>query len=198
MHYFCSVLLKWYTITQVKGGHNIAKQNNNLKRTIMELIITAATIFTMYMNAAGTQNNHFCYNADIQDGKVTSMNIMDRDGETISEKLQYRFTYDEADRVASKEALKWDAATRQWEPYYLLDYDYANNACTIERREWNGRKGDYTLITERTTYQKIFDNVLAVTHYKQTAREGEFEMTGNMLVMSPQTNQMLASGIFEG
>ena len=49
----------------------------------MDAIITAATVMAMYFNSLGSENSRYLYNADIQDGKVASINVYDN-SENIS------------------------------------------------------------------------------------------------------------------
>ena len=75
----------------------------------MDAIITAATVMAMYFNSLGSENSRYLYNADIQDGKVASINVYDNSEKYLSQKLQYRFLYDSDNRLVSKEALEWNS-----------------------------------------------------------------------------------------
>ena len=47
----------------------------------MDAIITAATVMAMYFNSLGSESSRYLYNADIQDGKVASINVYDNSEE---------------------------------------------------------------------------------------------------------------------
>lgn len=49
----------------------------------MDAIITAATVMAMYLNSLGTENSRYLYNAEMQNGKVASINVYDN-SENIS------------------------------------------------------------------------------------------------------------------
>ena len=68
----------------------------------MGTIITAATIMAMYLNSTGNVNSQYYYNADIENGQVKTMYVYDKQGESLSGKLEYRYTYDNQGRVTSK------------------------------------------------------------------------------------------------
>ena len=84
----------------------------------MDAIITAATVMAMYLNSLGTENSRYLYNAEMQNGKVASINVYDNSEKYLSQKLQYRFLYDSDNRLVSKEALRWNAEAQQWQPSY--------------------------------------------------------------------------------
>ena len=68
----------------------------------MSTIITTATIMAMYLNAAGSANSQYAYNADIENGQVSTMYVMNKSGKSLSGKLKYSYTYDAAGRLTAK------------------------------------------------------------------------------------------------
>lgn len=49
----------------------------------MSTIITTATIMAMYLNAAGSANSQYAYNADIENGQVSTMYVMNLNSATL-------------------------------------------------------------------------------------------------------------------
>lgn len=158
----------------------------------METIITAATIMTMYLNATSNADSPYYYNADIEDGKVKTMYVLDSNGEHLSNKLEYRFSYDSMGRLASKEVMRFNAVTGRHETEYRLDYTYKTDGYTMERREWNRRKQAYDRADIRTEYRKEFCNVVSVATYKWNEKQNDMLLVDNMLVLTPYDDYLLA------
>jgi len=154
----------------------------------MDAIITTATVLAMYFNAATSNRGSYCYNADIENNAVKNIEVFSCNGKSLSQKLQYRFTYDDRNRLASREALKWSAKRQRWENYYTLDYTYKADGYVLERRDWNARGNAYGVATARMEYQMISGDVMAVNYYKMSKASREMELTGNVLVMNPQSD----------
>jgi hypothetical protein len=74
----------------------------------MDAIIATATVRATYFNVVTTHHGNYCYHADVEDNTVKRIEVLVHDGKYLSQKLQYRFTYDDRNRLASKEALKWN------------------------------------------------------------------------------------------
>lgn len=158
----------------------------------MEAIITAATILASYLNMAAQNSNGFAYNAHTSCGRVTSVEVLQSDNEYLSQSLQYRFLYDSADRLVSKEALKWNSAKRTWEPSRLYTYTYGANGYTVQMSNWDAADGAYAPACEQSVYRMLTGNVTAVDTFRKNADSGKFELADNMLVMHPQDSQLLA------
>jgi hypothetical protein len=158
----------------------------------MEAIITTATIMAMYFNVATSNGGNYCYNADVENNKVMNIEVLNKEGKYLSQKLQYRFTYDDQNRLASKEALKWNADKQRWESYYVLDLAYVDGGYTLERHNWNATTHAYDVASEKMEYQMLGENVMAVNHYKMAKDNKGYELASNVLVMNPQMDNLLA------
>ena len=150
----------------------------------MEMIITAATVATMFFNSATSESNNYFYNAQMEDGKVETLSVMKNDCNMLTNKLQYRFVYDSQDRLSVKEALLWNERSMRWEPDYRLDYAYAEDGFSVSMRKWNKKKDEYGEVTEKMDYAMVLDNVMAINHYECVKGE-TMELKSNMLVMNP-------------
>ena len=81
----------------------------------MNTIITVSTIMSMYMNLVtdGT-NTNYCYNAEIDNGRVMAMTVYNNHGESLEAKVKHEYLYDSEDRLVRKETLKWNSLTASW------------------------------------------------------------------------------------
>ena len=62
----------------------------------MNTIITVSTIMSMYMNlTTNVENSKFCYNADIENGCVKSIEVYANNGEYLKANLKRLYTYDD-------------------------------------------------------------------------------------------------------
>ncbi len=158
----------------------------------METIITTATVLAMYFNVATSNNNgDYCYNASVENNKVMNMEVLSKEGNYLSQKLQYRFSYDDQNRLASKEALKWNTVKQQLENYYMLDYVYTDSGYSVEHRAWNSKKNNYELADEKMDYVMVNTNIMAVNYYKASESNNGMELLSNVLVMNPQSDVLL-------
>ena len=161
--------------------------------TTMSTIITVTTIMSMYMNlTTDVENSKFCYNADIENGRVNSIEVYDNHGKYITASLKRLYTYDEQNRLVMRETLKWNKKSNSWEKHSCLAYTYDADGYTAEKRFWNETSNDYTKAEERNRYIIVMDNVLAVNSYTLNKENGDYVMADNMLIMAPDTNRLMA------
>ena len=137
----------------------------------MGTIITAATIMAMYLNSTGNVNSQYYYNADIENGQVKTMYVYDKQGESLSGKLEYRYTYDNQGRVTSKEVVRRDARTGRMTPESLYTYTYTTDGYTMERNLWNASTHAFDRADGRTEYRRETESVMSVTNY-EVAEDG--------------------------
>ncbi len=158
----------------------------------MGTIITAATIMAMYLNSTGNVNSQYYYNADIENGQVKKMYVYDKQGESLSGKLEYRYTYDNQGRITSKEVVRRDARTGRMTPESLYTYTYTTDGYTMERNLWNASTHAFDRADGRTEYRRETESVMSVTNY-EVAEDGTVTaITDNMLVMLPANEGLMA------
>lgn len=105
----------------------------------MQTIITAATILSMYLSAAENSNSSYYYNADMENGKVTTMYVYEADNQMLTSKLAYNYTYDEQERLVKKEVMRWNSVSREWENDYSLNLIYTEDGYELSRSVWDKR-----------------------------------------------------------
>lgn len=159
---------------------------------IMETIITVATILSMYLNVSLDSNSQYFYNADIENGQLTTMYVYDRMGESLCPKLEYRYTYDDAERVTTKEAFAWNKMTNEWQQSYKLDFRYTADGYTVERSNWDSKANAYKTADQKAVYKYEFDHLMSVNYLQLDHESNTFNLVDQMLVMNPKNDLLLA------
>ena len=85
----------------------------------METAIISTSVLAMYLDSSATSASKFCYNADSDKGYSCCVEVAGKKEISLSQKLQYSFTYDGRRRPASKEALKCIAGKQACEQVYM-------------------------------------------------------------------------------
>ena len=82
--------------------------------------------------------------------------------------MQYTFTYDDQNRLISKEASKWDGAKDAWVPYFKMTYQYSDNEITMNYARWNESHKAYDEAVQKSVYELNDANMpTAYKAYKQ-------------------------------
>ena len=138
----------------------------------MKAIITAAMVISMCLS---TVNSH----------------AADKHNET--QKIEYRYAYDEQGRLANKEMLSWDEATQQWQKSSRLTYKYYKNGYNVEVSEWNANKQTYDIPSQVTLYRSQAPNLTSVKIYKMNETRDNMYLTSRTVMMEPLNANLLAS-----
>ena len=135
-----------------------------LSRTIAMMAVMAACIFNSVMKA----QDEFITN-QVMDGElVTSKTIFKKDGSYLRHHMQYAFTYDNENRMVSKEAFKWNDVKKEWAPYFKMTYQYSDNEITINYAQWNESHKAYNKNTQTSVYELNEENIPTANKiYKQ-------------------------------
>ena len=139
----------------------------------METIMTAAMALTMYFNA---------------NFKATAQSTEN----TVAQKIEYRYEYDEQGRLSNKEALSWDEAKKEWQKSSRLTYKYYKNGYNVEVSSWNADKQAYDLPSEVTLYRSQAPNLTSVKTYKMNETHDNMYLTSRTVVMEPISGNLLA------
>ena len=73
--------------------------------------------------------------------------------------LRYTYTYDNENRITSKEASKWDNVKEAWVPYFKMNMEYNNHEIEVSYARWNSKSNAYNSNVEKTVYELNDDNV---------------------------------------
>ena len=161
----------------------------------METIITAATILSMYLSTATNENAMYCYNANIENGRVNTMYVYNRDGNYLTAKLAYNYEYDDQDRLVKKEVLRWNERRNEWVKDHCLELTYDIEGYEVSKRNWNRKDQAYELAKEKAVYHYEFSQVMSVNYLRRHATEKDFESVDQMLVMNPAEDILLATAL---
>ena len=162
----------------------------------MNTIITVSTIMSMYMNlVTDVTNTNYCYNAEIENGRVMAMTVYNNHGLTIDAKVRHEYLYDSEDRLVRKETLKWNSVTASWEKFSCLDYCYDGDSYTVEKMMWDNTRNEYAEAGEYSHYTVLLDNVLAVNSFRKDANTGEYVEAERVLVMNIHGENLMASAM---
>lgn len=159
----------------------------------MQTIITAAAIFSMYLNAAENNNSEYYYNADMENGKVTTMYVYTDNGQNLPGKVAYHYEYDEQDRLVKKEIMRWDRLSRQWINERCLELSYTEEGYEVSMRNWSSNDQAYEPVMEKAVYHYAFDQVMAVNYFRRSSEKKDFKSAGGMFVMNPTDGILLAT-----
>ena len=138
----------------------------------MKAIITAAMVISMCLS---TVNSH----------------AADKQNET--QKIEYRYAYDEQGRLANKEMLSWDEASQQWQKSSRLTYKYYKKGYNVEVSEWNADKQTYDIPSQVTLYRSQAPNLTSVKIYKMNETRDNMYLTSRTVMMEPLNANLLAS-----
>ena len=158
----------------------------------MEAIITAATVMAMYLNVASQNGGKYAYNADFENGRVATIEVLENNNEYLSQKLQQRFSYDNAGRLLSKEVLKFDNISRKYTPVRRYDYDRDALSTTVSMSRWDAEAGGFGKAEQMTQYNMVSTNVMSVASYSIDKETDKKVLSNKMLVMIPQEDLLLA------
>lgn len=198
--FICSVLvfvlLLQCTIKVVhynsKNKQDNTHQNNPLKQYNMNTIVTAATLLNMYFNVQVTGTSQNYYNPNIENGQVKSVEIYNSNGSMLDRNLKCFFTYDDQNRLVSKQAMKWNEQKEAYEPYYLQSYYYGDNGYTVDYCRWNNRTQNYELASERIEYTTLDNGIIAVSHYKQDDAKSDWALVNRFVEMTVANENLWA------
>ena len=137
----------------------------------MKAIITAVMVLTMCL---------------------TTVNSYAADNQSDTQKVEYRYEYDEQGRLANKEMLSWDEAKKDWQKSSRLSYKYYKNGYNVEVSQWNADKQAYDLPSEVTLYRSMAPNLTTVKTYKMNKTHDNMYLTSRTVVMEPLETNLLA------
>ena len=158
----------------------------------MNAIITAPTIMSMFMNlTTDVENNKFCYNAEMEDNRISAIEVYKNNDNVLSAHIKRIYTYDELDRLLMRETLKWNKRKQTWEKHSCLCYSYSVEGYTVEKRFWDESGNDYAEAKEYSHYTIIMNHVVAVNDYKKDNQTGDYILAQNTLVIMPDTNKLM-------
>ena len=128
---------------------------------ISKAVVMVAVVMASVMNFSASASNPTQYvkNEEMTGELMTAKTIFKNEDGHLFRHLRYTYTYDNENRVTSKEASKWDSSKEAWIPYFKMDISYANNEVELSYARWNSKSNAYDNNIEKTVYEMNDDNV---------------------------------------
>ncbi len=135
-----------------------------MKTTILRKSIFALVImFACGLFASAASPRNYLYDTKEVDGKIVSKVVFLNEEGLLNKEVKYEFSYNETGKVSEKKAYRWNKATGEWDPYYLISYQYNQETGEIssDYGMWDKKKKDFNfnkqqLVSPASAYDSIF------------------------------------------
>ena len=125
------------------------KTNLFSKAVVMVAVVMASV---MNFSASAMNPTEFVTNNEMTGEVITAKNIYRNEDGHLYRHLRYTYTYDNENRVISKEAAKWDSVKEVWTPYFKMNVEYSANEVTVDHARRNDRSKTYNSNVEKAVY----------------------------------------------
>ncbi|WP_044262773.1 DUF3836 domain-containing protein [Bacteroides timonensis] len=132
-------------------------KTNLISKAVVMLAVVMASV--MNFSASASNPTQYVKNEEMTGELMTAKTIFKNEDGHLYRHLRYTYTYDNENRVTSKEASKWDSTQEAWVPYFKMDVSYANNEVELNYARWNSKSNAYDSNIEKTVYEINDDNV---------------------------------------
>ena len=126
------------------------KANVILKAVVMAVVVMASV---MNFSASASNPAQYVTNDEMSGELMTAKTIFRNENDYLFRHLRYTYSYDNENRVTSKEASKWDSSKEAWVPYFKLNVVYAGGEVEVSYARWNSRSNAYDSNVEKTVYE---------------------------------------------
>ena len=135
-----------------------------MKTTILRKSIFALVImFACGLFASAASPRNYLYDTKEVDGKIVSKVVFLNEEGLLNKEVKYEFSDNETGKVSEKKAYRWNKATGEWDPYYLISYQYNQETGEIssDYGMWDKKKKDFSfnkqqLVSPASAYDSIF------------------------------------------
>ena len=128
----------------------------NLFKAFALVVLTVVSSFNVVSVA---QEANFITNEEVENNLVVAKTIYKQDGNYLYNHMRYEFTYDEADRLVSKTAAKWDGAVDEWVPYFQMTYRYESDEIIMNYARWDEARKTFSKDPKQTIYELNEENI---------------------------------------
>lgn len=132
-------------------------KTNLISKAVVMLAVVMASV--MNFSASASNPTQYVKNEEMTGELMTAKTIFKNEDGHLFRHLRYTYTYDNENRVTSKEASKWDSSKETWVPYFKMDVSYTNNEVELSYARWNSKSNAYDSSIEKTVYEMNDDNV---------------------------------------
>ena len=126
-------------------------KTNLISKAVVMLEVVMASV--MNFSASASNPTQYVKNEEMTGELMTAKTIFKNEDGHLFRHLRYTYTYDNENRVTSKEASKWDSSKETWVPYFKMDVSYANNEVELSYARWNSKSNAYDSNVEKTVYE---------------------------------------------
>ena len=120
---------------------------------ISKAVVMVAVVMASVMSANAGNPVDYVKNDEMNGELLVAKTIFKNESGYLFRHLRYTYTYDNENRVTSKEASKWDSSKETWVPYFKMDVSYANNEVELSYARWNSKSNAYDSNVEKTVYE---------------------------------------------
>ena len=132
-------------------------KTNLISKAVVMLAVVMASVMNFSANASNP--TQYVKNEEMTGELMTAKTIFKNEDGHLFRHLRYTYTYDNENRVTSKEASKWDSSKEAWVPYFKMDVSYTNNEVELSYARCNSKSNAYDSSIEKTVYEMNDDNV---------------------------------------
>ena len=132
------------------------KTNVIFKAVVMVAVVMASV---MNFSASAANPTQYVKNEEMTGELMTAKTIFKNEDGHLFRHLRYTYTYDNENRVTSKEASKWDSAKEAWIPYFKMEVSYTDNEVELNYARWNSKSNAYDSNIQKSFYELNDDNV---------------------------------------
>ncbi len=122
---------------------------------ISKAVVMVAVVMASVMNFSASASNPTQYvkNEEMTGELMTAKTIFKNEDGHLYRHLRYTYTYDNENRVTSKQASKWDSSKESWIPYFKMNVSYTNNEVELNYARWNSKSNAYDSNAEKIVYE---------------------------------------------
>ena len=132
-------------------------KTNLISKAVVMLAVVMASV--MNFSASASNPTQYVKNEEMTGKLMTAKTIFKNEDGHLFRHLRYTYTYDNENRVTSKEASKWDSSKEAWVPYFKMNVSYANSEVELSYARWNSKSNAYDSNIKKTVYEMNDDNV---------------------------------------
>lgn len=133
-------------------------KTNLISKAVVMMVVVMASV--MNFSASASNPTQYVKNEEMTGELMTAKTIFKNEDGRLFRHLRYTYTYDNENRIASKEASKWDSSKEAWVPYFKMNVSYTNDEVELSYARWNSKSNVYDSNIEKTVYELNDNNAV--------------------------------------
>ena len=133
-------------------------KTNLISKAVVMMVVVMASV--MNFSASASNPTQYVKNEEMTGELMTAKTIFKNEDGHLFRHLRYTYTYDNENRVASKEASEWDSVKEAWVPYFKMNVSYTNDEVELSYARWNSKSNVYDSNIEKTVYELNDNNAV--------------------------------------